>query len=170
MKHLESLRPYLQVVNDLAIFKMVQFCFERGYGDWARTHIEPECRRRVAGSDSNLIRACMSQRFPKDEELLSELDSIATASDSEMEFRIKQWLKGFETRSDRPERPLSLLRRWLDSSPSGTRYRIVAISLRNAGTRSALEILAPYSGMFDNDPGCSLFGDAKYAITRRSLL
>jgi hypothetical protein len=175
MRHLESLLPYLRFLSDFCIYHMARFCFQRGDSEWAKRHLGPECRRRAEkaqegrGEKSNMIESIIHEWFPRDSDLLRELDSIEATDDTHHVGSVWMWLERFDRRGDPPDRAFRILESWLMQAPSTVRYNIAARAIRYRGTRRTLEILVPFRPIFDALPSGSLFEDIAYAVKRRSL-
>ena len=82
VRQFETLRPYLNRLDDDSIHDMIEFCRRYDHWDWALQHLRPECRRRVQtakpgpGGGLPYIVSTTRQWFPSDEELFADLDKF----------------------------------------------------------------------------------------------
>src|ERR1019366_4826811 len=47
-RHLESLRPYAQLLSDTCLSSILTFCRRYDHWAWALQHMKPECLRRAS--------------------------------------------------------------------------------------------------------------------------
>jgi hypothetical protein len=175
LEHLESLRPYLDRLDPLCIWEMVEFCSEHNYWTWAIEHLRPECLRRLefenvqeTDGSRHVIRA-QRHWFPSDQDLLSELDDFERMEQRRLAGGVWFWLDRLTQRRVSSERWLALLEQWLMSSLTKERFQIAATMIRQKGLRTAFRVLRSCSdkGMipeFDR-----VLADTEYTVRRRSL-
>jgi hypothetical protein len=175
VRHLETLRPYLNRLDDSSIHDMVEFCRRYDHWDWALQHLRPECRRRAQtakpcpGGRLPYIVPITRQWFPSDEELLADLDEIETGDSRRHGRRVWFWWKRFIERGDSSSRAPQLLDQWLRQSLSLARFKIVARALRDRGTRQDLAILRNFTLGPKPTEAEPIFADLEFAVMRRSL-
>ncbi|MCU1300664.1 MAG: hypothetical protein JWQ87_948 [Candidatus Sulfotelmatobacter sp.] len=172
--HLESLRPYIQVLPDTCLSSMLTFCRRYDHWSWALQHIKPECLRRTSKSPSGGGIASYPDRlakgsFPSDTDLFTDLDEIEGAGEDRQPASLWFWLERFSERGDPSDRPFTVLKKWLQQScpaPS-SRLEIAAKAIGLRGKRSDLVLLpASNDGKADSEMS---YSDARYEVMRRSL-
>jgi hypothetical protein len=175
VRHLETLRPYLDRLDDHCIDDMVEFCHRYDHWNWALQHLRPECRQRAQiaephpSEDQPFIVRVTRRWFPSDEELLADLDEIEKRDSRYYAGALHFWWERFLERRDSSRRPPRVLERWLQRAPSLTRFKVAACALRERGTRQDLAMLRNCN--FDPKPAEvePILADVEFAVMRRSL-
>ena len=175
IRHLESLRPFIDRLDGMCVGNMVEFCRRHGYWDWAIEVLRPECARRAKAAQA---RECnkfdadphLSKRhFPTDEDLLENLECLEKARYRPMTGHVFFWFEQFAERGDSPDRAFRLAERWLKSVPSLERFGIVATLIKLGGTRQNLSILETCAPACNTSEAAAIIDDVSYAVRRRSL-
>jgi phage terminase small subunit len=175
VRHLETLKPYLDWLDDFCISEMLEFCQRYDQWEWALQHLRPECRRRgkteMTDPSGQLpyIVSITRRWFPSDEELLADLDKIEKGDPRHFDGSVLVWWDRFIQRKDSSRRPPEILEQWLRRSPSLTRFKVAAYALRDRGTRQDLAMLRNCN--FDSKPTEvePILTDVEFAVMRRSL-
>lgn len=175
IRHLETLRPYLDRIGDFCISDMIEFCHRFDHWDWALRNLQPVCRKRNQAitsdpdGDSPYIVRITKHWFASDQELLSDLDVLEREDPCTCSARLWEWWQRFVERGDSGRRASRLLEQWLETSPSLARFTIVALAFRDHGNRQDLAVLQnckidPRPDEFENT-----LADVEFAVMRRSL-
>jgi hypothetical protein len=84
LKHLESLRPHLALLSDMAVSHIIEFCGKYGHLRWAETHLLPEYERRRReqtevnnGQNAGIIKRSVLQWMPSTRDIFAQLLRIA---------------------------------------------------------------------------------------------
>jgi hypothetical protein len=175
MKHLESLRPHLGLMDDMTVAEVVDFCAKHGLLAWARTYVLPECERRRAQSSSvdgeqrpGFIERCISQWMPSKEDILAQLDQLK-GEDRHLEFRLELLSKAFLERGDSIDSFCDRTREWFNVEPSITRLLVLATVIQYWGRRSDLRFLHSAYETAGDASFRPIFGDVRFMVERRSL-
>lgn len=174
-KHLETLRPYLQRVDDLCLSDMVEYCRSFGNWSWAEQHLQPEMRRRVSltkhesDKDPPYLVRMIRHWFPTDDEILEELDRIEQGGRRYCAGGLSLWWDTFLRRGDTQDRPVQLLLTWLGQDRSPSRFIAVAGLLAERGNRLDLQALLKLRPDEQGPEVEQAAANAEFAVKRRSL-
>jgi hypothetical protein len=175
MKHLESLRPHLGLMDDMTVAEIVDFCGKHGLLKWARTYVLPECERRRAQSSPvggeprrGFVERCISQWMPSKEDIFAELDQM-TDVDEHLAFRLEFLAKAFLERGDSIDRFCDITKEWFDVAPSIARLPVLATVVQYWGRRTDLPFLSSGYETAGDRSFRPTFGDVKFMVERRSL-
>jgi hypothetical protein len=171
--HLEVLLPYLGRLHDVSLHDMAEFCMRHGHRDWAYLHLRPEFdnrRRKLPKKrkeDQEFIERVGRDLFPSDADLLEDLDWMEKQVNPEGHAWI--WYERFERRKDDPSRWRNILERWLEQSPTISRFKIAAQGISLYGSRSDLQILKKFAFISPPDQVNAVIADTEFGVKRRSL-
>jgi len=172
LKHLESLRPHLGLMDDMTVAEVVDFCGKHELLTWARTYVLPECERRraqVGGKQSpSIIERCISQWMPSKEHIFAQLDQ-PNGEDRHLEFRLEFLSKEFLERGDSIDSFCDITREWFSVAPSIARLPILATVIQYWGRRSDLPFLHSAYETAGDASFRPIFGDVNFMVRRRSL-
>jgi len=172
LQHLETLRTYLDCLDDHDLWEMAEFCERRGYYEWSKNYLKPEFNRRrlvssVTKDKQTFIERLGRIHFPTDNDLLEELNQIEK---KDKHFGgIYYWSEGFVRRHDNHERWRSVLDKWISHNPTLKCFHILADAVLEHGTRGDLDLLNKYSISGDLKEVEFLKVNAKFGVMRRSL-
>lgn len=175
IRHLETLRPYLDRIGDICISEMIEFCHRLDHWDWALRNLQPVCRRRSQAitadpdGDSPYIVRITKHWFASDQELLSDLDALEREDPCTYSARLWEWWQRFLERGDSRSRASRLLKLRLEWSPSLGRFTTVCLALRDHGSRQDLAILRNCKLDPRPDKCESILADVEFAVMSRSL-
>lgn len=174
-RHLDVLKPYLELLDENTIADMVDYCRRFGPWEWATTILAPECRRRAGLSDAadggaeSYLGRVSRQWFPTDAELAMDLDAIEAGLEWIRAIEMSRWWEGAIERGDPRERPGRILKGWLQAKPTRERASLVGASIGEHGSREDLSWLLELrldSGMDGWARECE---EIAYAVRRRTL-
>jgi hypothetical protein len=153
--------------------ELLDFSGKRGYFDFARTSLLPECRNRLANSQSPnkedgwLLRS-LRDWFPTRQAVAEELSRIVGMEELHRGFQVELMLKRF-LKTDQPLEVLfEILEAWLTETPDKDRFAVSATAVRYWGKRGNLRILENCS-YAQTGAGQELLADSRYDVCRRSL-
>ncbi|MGB9067351.1 MAG: ATP-binding protein [Candidatus Acidiferrales bacterium] len=175
MKHLESLRPYFRLMDDMTIAEIVDFCGKHGLLTWARTYVLPECERRrgqysLDGDQQRpgYIESYISQWMPSKENIFAQLDQMK-GEDQHLVFRLELLSKAFLERGDSIDSFCDITREWFSVEPSIARLPVLATVIQYWGRRSDLPFLDSAYESVGDASFRPVFGDVRFMVERRSL-
>jgi len=169
----EGLAPYVNRLSVRMLGELLDFCGKRGYFDFARTSLLPECRSRLANSQSpdqedGWLRRSLRDWFLTRQELAEELSRIVAMEEIHRGFQVELMLERF-LKTDQPLEVLfEMLEAWLTEAPDKDRFGVSATIVRYWGKRGHLRILenCDYA---QSAAGKELLTDSRYEVFRRSL-
>ena len=170
IRHLEVLRPFVNLLDDHDLAHISEFCCATGYRDWAQENLLTVCRLRMSESSNSVLSHRVRRLFPTDEELVSDLDQIVSGNQRQIRYSVERWADGFAERSDDPERMVRMLIDWLGSAPPVVKFRVAALAIRHQGSRLTLGVLSRFTASPQWPEMEEYFRDAEYCVMRRSLL
>jgi hypothetical protein len=155
--HVESLTPYVYLLDEGAIEWLASACNQRGYFSWRRKHVDPllapESRRRMGLWD---------------EDLFAELDNFA----AEKKHRgfVDYWLKDFMQRGDPENRAMNVVAAWLSDRQTFAALEVAAECVALGGTRKDLAILEISWLLADDSQVARLQEATQFRVFRRTLI
>lgn len=154
--HLESLAPYVHLLDENGIEWLANACNRRGHFSWRREHVDPllspESRKRMGLWD---------------EDLFADLDDFATKKKSS--GFVDYWLKKFPERGDPEDRAMKIVAAWLRDRRTFAALETAAECVALGGTRKDLALLEG-SGLAAEDPQVARLLEAtRFRVFRRSL-
>lgn len=174
-RHLDSLLPYLQWLDDHTLGEICRYCHRFDYFTWATQHLQPEIRRRIPlakpdqhGRPPNIVGVAY-QWFPSDEELLPDFDRMEQIEPRYRPVHLSHWWDRFIERGDPEDRVSRLLFAWLVQSPSPARYVVAAELVRDRGSRRDFQSLLALKPAEDDTEVRRALADAEFSVKRRSL-
>jgi hypothetical protein len=102
LRQVEGLLPYIDRLDARMLGELLDFCGKRGYFDFARTRLLPECRSRLADAqlseeEAGWLRRSLRDWFPTQQEIAEELSRIVAMAEtrrgSQVEFMLERFLK-----------------------------------------------------------------------------
>ncbi len=173
LRQLEGVVPYANRLSSQMLGETLDFCGKRGYFDFARTSLLPECRNRLANSQppdekDGWVRRSLRDWFPTRQELAEELTRIVGMEELHRGFQVELMLERF-LKTDQPLNVLfGALETWLTETPDKDRFAVSATIVRYWGKRGNLRILENCS-YAQSAAGQELLADSRYDVFRRSL-
>lgn len=176
LQHLESLRPYLALMDHMAIGDLIDFCGRHSYLAWAETYLLPEYERRrsesagVEGSrETAIIEHYVVRWMPSKSQLFAQLDDLAAKELGTAIFLLQHLSEDFSARGATLESLCTTAREWFGRNPIAERLPLFAAVIQYWGTRPNLVPLgAAYHSM--GDPLISpTYRDVQFTVERRSL-
>ena len=154
--HLESLAPYIHLLDEGGIEWLANACNRRGYFSWRREHVDPllppESRKRMGLWD---------------EDLFAELDDFA-ASKRSRGF-LDRWLRKFLERGDPEERAMKIVAAWLRDRGTLTALEVAGECVALGGTRKDLALLEGSSLSAEDSQVAQVLEATRFRAVRRSL-
>ena len=175
LAHLSALLPWLEYCSDLSVRTLADFCVQNGFMKWAETNVEPEFNRRsqsatepVPGQIPPAI-GKSSRFFPREEDLIKELDLIEADTRGHKLGAIHVWINNFSRRPVSQGALWDALDSWFQKSPNTGRLSVVAQAIELAGNRDQLALLTKYK--IDRDPERveELISNATFVVKSRTL-
>jgi len=175
LKHLESLRPHLALVDDMTVSEIIDFCGKYGHLKWAETYLLPEYERRRGeqtavsnGQKTGIIERSVLRWMPSKNQIFAQLDEIETEEMRNV-FRLEILSEAFVERGDSLDKFCGIAREWFDIAPSARRLRLLATVIQYWGRRSELPFLESAYESQQNAVISPTFLDVKFTVERRSL-
>lgn len=156
LKRLESLAPYLHLLDEHAIDWLWYACNRQGFVSWRHEHVDrlvsEKSRKRLGVTDKNLI---------------AGLDDFATNTRSR--GFVDHWLDEFQKRGDPEGKAMKIVAAWLQEQRTFEALEVAAECVALGGTREDLALLET-SGLPADDPRvASLLAATRFRVFRRSL-
>ncbi|AFZ24303.1 hypothetical protein Cylst_2061 [Cylindrospermum stagnale PCC 7417] len=155
-QHLNNLLPYLDRLGQSDLWECAELCQTLKIPEWSQQYIAPLL------SEENRKRY-----HPLDDDLLQELDDIATRINSD--FHIECWLENFNKRHEPKNRVLGIIDHWLAINPTVKGLQIAAACVQAVGTRKDLSILDKYLIEGSPDEIARIKESTIFAVYRQSL-
>jgi hypothetical protein len=156
-ERLDSLLPYMELLQDFSHRDLADACIRRGWQDWLVEHLYPV----MSDEDKKRFR-------PTDDDLLEELYGISTGNiiGQAFSFNERRNRLGIST-----ERILRVLSRFSKTNRSHAGLEVLCFLLQIFGERSHLGLIEIYevTGDVSDKEVTRLKVDAQYIIRRRSM-
>jgi hypothetical protein len=157
LSHLESLAPYLNLLDKEDIEWLASACNRQGQFGWRRELVDPllspDSRRRMGLWD---------------EDLFADLDDFVAEKRSR--GFVGHWLEMFPQRGDPEDRAMKIVAAWLRARGTLAALEVAAECVALGGARSDLALLKEDSGLSAEDPQLAKLLDAtRFRVFRRSL-
>jgi hypothetical protein len=148
----EALDPYLDHMDDHAIYTFWEQCNKRGWFDLRRKLFDPRLSNKYG-------RACLD-----DNQIISSLDKLVLDNRTHwIDYRIDEYLKsGFS-----PAQVINIIGKWLAVQETFAALELAARALIHVGRRQDLQLLNVPIG--PKDAANALRTDTAFAVKRRSL-
>jgi hypothetical protein len=153
VEQLEALFPYLDDLDDMAIYDLWELCNERGWMALRKNQLDARLRgqwRERSGLSDELLMGELDQKLGHEK---------ASWMDLWVDNRLENGLK--------MESLLAVVRKWLQVKKSPEALEVAASIVVYAGNRGDIEILQ--DGSDGSQLAGEIFADTRYAIKRRSL-
>jgi hypothetical protein len=152
IEQVEGLIPYLDHIDEFAIYHFWELCNEHGWMTLRREHLDARLGkwRKNAGLD--------------DATLLAELDEELTR---EMPQHMDFWVDRHLDNGRSMESILSVVREWLRLNPTIKALEVVASIVKHAGSRADIDLLKEGTDQLELAEG--LIADSAFAVRRRTL-
>jgi hypothetical protein len=176
LKHLESLRPYLSLLDPMAVADLINFCGKHGYLQWAQTYLRPEYERRrnefstvEDGKELAIIEHSVARWMPAKSQIFARLNDFETKELSTAVFFLQYLSEEFSSRGSSLESFCAITREWFDANPSARRLALYGSVIQYWGTRAdLLPLRAAYESLSDA-PISPSYQDVKFTVERRTL-
>lgn len=175
LKHLESLRPHLGLVDDMTISDLIDFCGKHGHLKWAETYLLSEYKHRrdeqaviSSGQKAGIIDRSILRWMPSKNQVFAQLDEIET-EEVHLFVRLELLSEAFLERGDSIDKLCDHAREWFNIAPSALRLRLLATVIQYWGRRSDLLFLDSAYKSQQNALISPTFSDVKFTVERRSL-
>ena len=173
LRQVEGLVPYVSRLSARMLGQLLDFCGKRGYFDFLRNHLLPECRSRLVNSgtsdtEEGWLRRSLRDWAPTLQEIADEVNHIVAMEERHWGIQIELMLERL-LKADQPLEVLfESLEVWLTETPDQNRFRVSALVVRYWGERDDLRILESCS--FAKEATVQqLLADCQYDVFRRSL-
>jgi len=175
IRHLESLRPYLDEIDPMTIFEVAEWCFRNGFRSWAVTNVKPVCVKRLLDAkhdDDRDFAATMRTRarwFPTDEDLLLRFSAAEATEDTSRLFHFEHLFDEWIDAGEMPARFFGILETWVTSAPSESRRATALAALQIRGGRADLDKLSACFAESGLQTADRHVDRVRYLILRRTL-
>lgn len=152
IEQIEAMVPYLDHIDESAIYHFWELCNERGWIKLRREHLDGRLRkwRKNAGLD--------------DATLLAELDrELAYERPAHLDFWVERHLDNGRSK----ENILGIVRQWLRSNKTPKALEVAASVIKHAGNRSDVDVLI--EGDDQSDLAKEIMDDTRFSVCRRRL-
>jgi hypothetical protein len=154
-RHLEALRPYLDLLSDHTIEMLWFFCNNRRFFSWRRKYLDPLLSPEPRG-----------KLGLEDAALFSELDRYA---EDEPWANMNHWLELFDRRGDPPDRWKRILTGWLQERKSLAALKVASYCLILRGERKDFSLLEAAGLSTEDSQIATMIEDTRFALFRRTL-
>ena len=154
LRPLESLVPYLDLLDPFTVFEFWDYCNERGWTDFRRAHF-----------DQRLLGEWRKRSRIDDEDLIAELDEGVAKGGVGWDY---YWMERHLEKGGTSERVFELLKTWLSARRSLAAFEFVSQAVARFGRRVNFDLLA-IDGIESESEVEAIRKDAIYAVMRRSL-
>lgn len=155
-QHLDNLLPYLDRLGEHELWHLAEECQRLGIPEWSNRHLRDLLSEELRKS-----------YHPSDDDLLKDLDKFL--ADKKDLWVLEPWLEDFDKRHDPKSRLLSIVDRFIASSPTVKVLKIAAACIQAKGDREDLSILDKYTIEGKNNDITNIKESARYFVCRRSL-